>query len=398
MALSTTRLAWALAAAHLTGGCGSTPIHDSDRTTDTETAPADSDTDPDSDSDATPDSGADADTPADSDTSDTSDTAPPETGFWIGFAANFARSGSTCGDEPSGSLGGAGCDIFRAKLAADTFDVVSGSVEQMTTDAAAEVFPAISADGTRILFHTLDTTTARTLWMVDADTATRTNLGANLLYPDWIGADRVAFTGFTAPKSLRVGSLAVGATSLTALADLTTVQPAQDANASADGRYVVFHSPSSGSSPGVHVLDLTAATSASVTTATGYGHCTVSPSGSRVVCDNASGSGLAAWTRSGSAWTGPTTVVNDPTGLASLDADFSGCTLTSVDFPAFCDETHLAVSVSCVAPREGIRFSKVFLADLGAGPTALHPLGGALAARFGGPGHTSWTPSCRTDE
>jgi len=350
-----------------------------------------------------------ADAPDAADTLDAPDAAdvlgPPDTtdapsasprAVWLAFAADFA-TGGVCGDEPTGAVGAIGCDIYRARLDPDTWQPLV--VERLTRDPVPEVFPSVAAGGARVYFHAMSSATARSVGVFDVATGARSIVAEGAQYPSVMPDGRaLAFTDVTAGYALTLGALDDGGARVTARTILTTSRPAQDPDASRDGRRVLYHVTGSGPAHGVFLVDTTTRAVTTVTQSSGAGHCALSPSGARVVCDDATGHGLAAWQVAGSQVTGPSTLVADPVGLGATDPDYASCGVTSVDFPSFCDETHLAVSVSCVAPREGIRFSKVFLADLGAGPTALHPLGGALAARFGGPGHTSWTPSCRTDE
>lgn len=349
------------------------------------------------DAPAPTDAGADAGADGDAVVATGADSGSGTGRVWLALAADFA-TGTTCGDEPavgSGAVGAVGCDLYRARLDATTWE--PDLIERLTTDAVPEVFPSITADGARVYFHTMASPTSRTLGFVDVATKSRVIVAQNAQYaevlPDGL---RLLFTDVAAGNVLTLGSLDATGGTLTSRHAVVALSPAQDANASADGTHAVFHVPGTGASHGVYLLDLASVTPLAVTLASGIGHCAVSPSATRVVCDDAGGAGLNAWSISGSSVTGPTPVVADPRSLGASDPDYASCALTSADFPSFCDESHLALSVSCVTPTSGIRFSKVFLADLSASPANLRPLGASLATRFGGPGKTSWTASCRS--
>jgi len=256
----------------------------------------------------------------------------------------------------------------------------------------------VAPGGGRVYFHTLDAMTARAMGVVDAETKARAILLADAQYPAVLGEGaRLVFTDVAQGNTLTEATLDATGTMVTARAALTALTPAQDADAARDGTRVVFHVPGTGAAHGVYLLDPASSEATPITTQKGYGHCALSPSGARVVCDDASGGGLHAWDVSGASPVDAGALVADPKGVGATDPDYATCGATSVDFPSFCDETHLAVSVSCVQLGAGITFSKVFLADLGASPPALRALGAEMAAQFGGPGHTSWTPSCRAE-
>jgi len=327
------------------------------------------------------------------------DNAMPTGGFFLAFAADFV-SGGTCGDEPTGALGGAGCDIYRARLDSAFQPITVG---RLTQDPVPEVFPSIQANGASVAFHTLASTTARSLVWVDAATSARIVLSDSAQYPEILpDGSRLLFTDLAAGSALVSAPFSAGGTTLGSRTALGSAMPAQDVNVAADGIHAVFHVPGTAANHGVYWVNLSVSPAAPqpVTQQSGIGHCTISPTGSRVVCDDANGRGLAAWAitpGSGNSISVSSqgTIVSDPSNLSASDADYAGCGTTSVDFPSFCDDTHLAVSVSCVSLGSGIRFSKVFLADLNTSPATLQPLGATLASRVGGAGKTSWTPSCR---
>ena len=309
---------------------------------------------------------------------------------WLAFAADFA-TGTTCGDEPTGSLGAAGCDIYRAKL--DPSSYAPLTVERLTTDAVPEVFPSITRDGSRVYFHTLDSKSARSIGFVDAATKARSIVIAGAQYADvFPDGSKLAYSDVTAGYVVSYAALDSAGTKAGASTPLTTFKPSQDPNVGNDGQRVLFHV--TGSSPGVYLSDLSGSAPLTVSNTSGFGHCALSPSQTKIVCDSATGTGLSSWTISGTNVSGPAVAVADPSNLGALDSDYASCMFTSVDFPSFCDDSHLTLSISCVGPS-GILFSKVYLADLATSPATLSPLGATLATAFGGPGKTSWTPHCR---
>lgn len=320
--------------------------------------------------------------------------------MWLAFAADFA-TGIGCGDEPTGGSGGSvGCDIYRARLHPTTFAPVL--VERLTSDPAVEVFPSIAPGGGRVAFHTLEANQGRSLGVVEAAGLRRTLVLRGAQYPSFLpDGVRFVYTDVAAGNVLTLGTLAATGTSVTTTSALSSLKPAQDAEVARDGSRLVFHVTGTGAGHGVYVLEVTTGVTTLITQQSGIGHCTLwssstpSSSNARVVCDDASGRGLYGWTLSAGVVSGPTLIVADPASIASEDGDYAGCGFASVDFPSFCDETHLAVSVSCVTAATGVLFSKVYLADLATTPGTLRPLGVQLAAWFAGPGRRSWTPSCR---
>lgn len=75
---------------------------------------------------------------------------------------------------PSGAPGGAGCDIYRARLDPRTW--APTEVLRLTDDPVPEVFPSVGAGGARVYFHTAASVTARAIGVVDVARSARTIL------------------------------------------------------------------------------------------------------------------------------------------------------------------------------------------------------------------------------
>lgn len=299
--------------------------------------------------------------------------------FRIVFAADFA-TGEGCATHETD-----GCDLYYAEI--DSFATVK-QIIRLTTTSEPEVFPVFSTDGLMVYANqTLGKEKNKITWAAldgnDQGTFQESAVGpaplpdGRLLYLS-IPGFKITIDGQTVSENTNY----------------------HEPHVSANGQvifYRLFNAGKGSNTAQVVMYDPITKVFTELTAQDGTAHCFWNGTGTAAVCNNTSlYRGLFNVPIDGSL---SSLLIEHPTveEVAALDGDFSSCRSVHYAYGAFCDETHMVVTVGCALETDGVvdtTFSKLGLVDFSTPLPTLHMVGNNLADAFEGMGSSSYTVDC----
>lgn len=313
----------------------------------------------------------------------------------IVFGGDFA-TGQGCAGHKSG-----GCDLFSADI---NFSGEVANVTRLTTMGGPDVFPAFSFDGaTTYGTHYRSSSSGDIIWAAVDGSSTGTLIknaigaaplpnGTSIVYTSSIGS-KISMADFVSP------------TEVSNEREVSADGDYHEPHASSINSLVVMHrlfSAGRGSNTAQPVI-FNPATSEiiALTTSNGSAHCFWDGEGLAAYCNNSEQfHGMFKIPLDGSGEDQPLTGVKAPNlqQMSEMDVDFVACKGVSYAYAAFCDVSHLIVTVGCALETNGVvdtTMSKLALLDISVTPPTVLPLGKNLEEAFGGPGISSHTVACR---
>ncbi|HCC83746.1 TPA: hypothetical protein DEP96_02770 [Candidatus Uhrbacteria bacterium] len=312
----------------------------------------------------------------------------------IVFGADFSNN------KGCDTHGNAGCDIFLANI---TLDGAVSTIKQLTSHDGSEVFPTFSADAKTVYTNAWSSPKQANVEWIDVASGKAGVLqtGARGLAP-LLDGKRVVYAPLAANSPLMMAEFS----SPTSLSNPTAITGNGDFNephASYLGDiifYELFGAGKGSNSAQPKIYQVSTGKIIDINQA-GAAHCFWGYAGTTAYCNNVDFfPGIQSWSFVNGLVGQAVEAIRHPKPIAAskADADYAACKTTSFAYGAFCDATHLIVTMGCATETDNgldTTMSKLALLDLTQKPPTIIPLGKNLADAFGGPGGSSYTASCR---